>query len=513
MKRHALSSLPIRAIASAAACCLTFALASSPGAALAMEVDLQDLGAHMLAQPISEADDDLEELRNPYANETQGYSLLLPGGEFGVFERDGGNGETLFYLKDSIAETQASYGSLFSVLFAPGWSDTAIVDEFFGQLLASVSAQAGDEFTQINEGTYEMIVLGGVEMPAAAWYRYDDVASCLRFEMRAMEVLPGGGTVVWSMSAVNEEIDVTLQALSEAVATFKADPAAYGGASVVWTNASSLASRPAGESLPGSAYGSSSSSGGASGTPTTTSPAPAPISYTATSMTDGVSYYIQVPAEWTGFTEYGGYGESQLLEAYDYYNPAVRMTFWGLQEIPGSSLAAQLAGVPIVMENGTVANFVSLLPQLSALAAQNGQLGMPDETRVLDVEVVGAQQVSAVTDALAQVGMSGMICDESIVLARVILDDGNNTEVFALIYGTVAATGLEDFLSYAVMNVYGIFAPAEMFGEVALALAQSGCGQFSLHERYVQEHPNTEYDAVIYANSYQQWRNFILESF
>ena len=41
----------------------------------------------------------------------------------------------------------------------------------------------------------------------------------------------------------------------------------------------------------------------------------------------------------------------------------------------------EAAGKAIVMENGTVANFVSLLPQLSALAAQNGQLGMPDEVR------------------------------------------------------------------------------------------------------------------------------------
>ena len=235
--------------------------------------------------------------------------------------------------------------------------------------------------------------------------------------------------------------------------------------------------------------------------------------FTPIRMTDDYSYYITVPEEWWGFTEFGGWGESSLLEAYVYSYPEYRMTFWGLQEIPGSTLAAQLAGVPIIMESGSVTSFVQLLPQLSALAAQSGQLGMPSCTRVLSTEILKVTPVSAVTDIVSQTSMAGLITDEAIVEARMILDDGNYTEVTALIYATVAANGIAGFVSYSVMNVYGIFAPPDRFAEIARILAENDCGEFTLHDYFLQVTPGTEIDLLIYANSYQQWKNYILSNY
>ena len=236
------------------------------------------------------------------------------------------------------------------------------------------------------------------------------------------------------------------------------------------------------------------------------------LDFTVTERGDGWSYIMKVPEEWA-FIEYGGLGETTLVDTFYYYYPAIRMTYWGLQEVPGSTLTAQLSGVPIIMANGTVSSFVELLPEISILADLNGQLPMPDETRVLSVEILDVDYVSAVTDTVAQAGLGGMICDESIVKARMILDDGYNTEVTALIYGTVAYTSLGDFLSYSVMNIYGIFAPPEIFDEVARTLAERGCGEYAVHETYLQTHPDASYDKYIYANSYQQWRDYILSKY
>ena len=427
-----------------------------------------------------------------YVNGVQGYSVQFQGDKFGVEEYDGGAGQTTFYLLDSVLATPSGHGSKFTVNYMADWDGNPDVAQYLDETLFGAQMSDPDSFVQMTADPYEVLQAGDAAFPTVSWVRTDAATGKFVLEIRAMGVIEGGGCAYFGASMAEDEILVVADAMGRAVSSFRIDPDISGGIRVTWAEAVAPATQ---------------------GSPVDTSPAPVPsiIGYTATEKTDGYSYYIQVPAEWTGFTEFGGYGESSLVEAFDYFDPAVRMTFWGLQEIPGTDFAAQMAGVPLVMPGGTVADFVGLLPDLSYLAWQSGQLGMPDETRVLSVEILDVDRVSAVTDALAQVGMSGMVTDESIVTARMILDDGNNTEVTALIYGTVAATGLGDFLSYSVMNVYGIFAPPDVFGEVAHALAESGCGRFALYDAYMQG-IGAEFDAVIYANSYQEWHDYILSN-
>lgn len=434
---------------------------------------------------------DPAERDDTYVNSVQGYSVRFDGEAFGVEEHDDGAGQTTFYLIDSVLATSGRHGSGFTVSYLADWDGYPDAAQYFEEKLFNARMADPDSFVQMTSDPYDILQAGDVWFPTASWVRTDAETGRFVLEIRAVGVVEGGGCAYFGATMAEEEVQVVADALGKAVGSFRVDPDVSGGTPVTWADADA----PAAQGGPGDA---------------------SPVSvedtfdYTPATKTDGFSYYIQVPQEWTGFTEYGGYGESTLVEAYDYFNPSVRMTFWGLQEIPGTDLAAQMAGLPLVMPGDTVADFVELLPDLSYRAALDGQLGMPDEVRILSVEILGVDRVRAVTDALAQVGMDGMVTDEAIVKARVILDDGNNTEVTALIYGTVAATGLGDFLSYSVMAVHGIFAPPDMFGQVARALVESGCGRYSLHETYVREHPGTEYDEVIYASAYRQWSDYIL---
>ena len=82
-------------------------------------------------------------------------------------------------------------------------------------------------------------------MAAVAWYHTDAASGYDLFELRAMETRDDGSCVYWGVTTPDDELDVVMQGFTEAVATFKPDPWAFGGASVIWTNESSLAERPA----------------------------------------------------------------------------------------------------------------------------------------------------------------------------------------------------------------------------------------------------------------------------
>ena len=471
------------------AICLAIILAAGVAAGLLPAVS-EASAANGSAQPSEQGD--------VYVNDVHGYSVQYDASLFGVEERNDGAGQTTFYLLHSPLATPSNHGSRFTVNYMDSWDGFPDYDTYFEGVLYNARNEAPDSFVQMSADPYVILEAGEVPFPTVAWTRVDAETGQEVLEIRIMALVEGGGCAFFGMTMVEDDLQVVADALGRAVRTFRVNPDSSGGTQVTWVAVEAPQTKTGPVDQP---------------TPPEPDPAPAPISYTATEITDGYSYYFTVPAQWTGFTEFGGYGESSLLEAYDYSMPSVRMSFWGLQEIPGNDFSAQFAGVPIVMESGTVAEFVEMLPQLSSLAAQSGQLGMPDEVRILSAQVLSVEPVSAVTEALAQVGMDGLVCDEAIVTARVILDDGKNTEVTALIYGTVAVQGIGDFVSYSVMSVYGIFAPPDMFNEVARALAESGCGEFTLHEHYLNENDAVAYDVVIYASSYQLWRDYILSHF
>lgn len=459
-----------------------------------------------------------EEDIDTYINPVQGYSVRFRDDLFGVEEFNGGEGQTTFYLLNSAAATGTQHGSRYTVSYRADWDGFPDAETYLSETLFNAQMEDPDSYVQMTADPYEILEAGPVEMPAVSWTHYDAESGQTLQEIRAMAMIEGGGCVYFSASMIDEEMLTIADGMGQAVGSFRVDPFADGGTAVTWADADEPAAQ-AGNPDATVYQADTFSNNGTTYQDDTSSQDDIPYNeyaithFTPIQMTDGYSYYFTVPEEWWGFTDSGGWGESALLEAYVYEHPEYRMTFWGLQEIPGSTLAAQMSGVPFIMESGSVTSFVQLLPQICALADQSGQLGMPACTRVLSAEILKVTPVSAVTDIVSQTNLAGLITDEAIVEARMILNDGNYTEVKALIYATVAANGLAGFVSYSVMNIYGIFAPEDMFAEIARLLAENDCGELTLHEHYLQITLGTEIDPLIYANSYQQWKNYILSNY
>lgn len=464
-------------VAAGAACALIAAAAILPAGAGLADLPFAPAVPELAGIVAPRAAEDGPELsRNPYANDVQGYALLYDGGAYGIVEQDGRAGQTVFYLKDSIAETPTSFGSLFTVFYNADWDGNPTVDQYFEELLHNVEMESGDSFFQISEGNYQTISLAGVDMPAAAWYRHDADCGRDRFEMRAFEPVAGGGFAVWSMSAVDEEVDVVLQGLTEAVATFRDDPAAFRGADAVTVDAASLAQRP----RESSAGGGSRSPDGPGGAADDAARRQAPLSYTPVEFGDGRSFTMKVPQGWK-VSWFGGSGVQALVEAYDPDNPAVRMSFWGTQQVPASWNVANAYGMPFVLGSHTVAAYVDLFDELSAYAVAMGEHGFPTVLRVTSVEVTGSAPMSVLTDALATGGLDWAVADESLVTADMVLDDGYGTPVKAIVYATVIPSGFTGFEYDNLQLVYVVTAPADMIDDVYRALLESGCyGSFEV---------------------------------
>lgn len=429
---------------------------------------------------VAYASEAAEEVRTPYVNATQGYSLLRDSSLFGINEQNDGAGQTVFYLIGSKAETSSVYGSLYTVFYDPTWDGSLGIDQFFEQLVNNVRTESGDSFTPVTAGAYEYIELAGVRMPAAAWYRTSPDSGYRLFELRALEELPGGGAVVWSMSVIDEEADVVLKGLTEAAATFRTDPAFYNGTNPVRVSAASLATRS------GTGAG---SAGTSTGSPTDSQNPPtssaSTISYTPVQYTDGWSYTINVPQGWTVVAR-GGAGTSAIIDAYDPQNPAVRMMYVGTQNYPGTAYVGSLLGLPFTMGGPTVADYVQTFPAVSEFAVSIGDGAMPQVARVSSVEIIDIEEASTLTDQFAQFGMGGIISDEAVVTARMTLMDGNDTPIIGAIYAVVIPVGYGDLATYSVQNIYGIYAPADMFYDVSRAIVESGCGQFTVTDAYIQ---------------------------
>ena len=423
--------------------------------------------------------------RNPYTNEVQGYSLLIQGDMYGISEQYYGAGQTAFYLIDSIAETDTVYGSLFTLYYYPGYTDSdeyMTDDEFFTELLSNVKETSGDSFVPATAETYGTITLAGVSMPATAWSRQCPDSGLVLHEISAREILPDGSAVIWSMSAVDEEFNTVLQGFTEAIATFKTDPAAYGAAASIQIDPASLSQRQAGSTttIPGS------SSSGTGTVPSQNSPSASSLHYTAVEFSDGKSFTMKIPEGWR-VSYNGGAGLQALVEAYDPSNPAIRMGFWATQEVPASKNVAAAYGIPFVMQSATMEEYVKHFPEISTFAVSMGDAAYPIWTRVTSCEVIGSTPMTIVTDGLSQAGMDWMVADESIVLASMTLDDGSNTPVIVSVYGTVIPTGFTGFEINSIQLISIVVAPADVFEDVAAALVESGCyGSFEIMESYAR---------------------------
>ena len=470
-------------------------------------------GAVSIAQA---AESSREVQRDTYSNEIQGFSMLVQGDVFGINEQENGSGQVVFYLKDSIAETDAVFGGVYTVYYYAGGIGDVTVDGYFKELMRNVKNGAGDTFRAVSAGDYEMVTIAGVSLPAAAWYRQSPDSGLMLFEMRALETLPDGGVVMWGMSAVDDEADAVFQGLTEAIATFRVDPSAYGAARTVTVSPSMLSERPAdsSSSTGGSVFGGLVIGTETSGTTTTDSSAntsSGSISYTPVEFTDGRSFTMKLPQGWK-VSYNGGSGLQVLIDAYDPSNPAIRFCFWATQEMPASKNVASAYGIPFMMEEPTVANYASHLADTSAFAAATGQIGYPTWLSVTSSEVLGSEPVTIVTDQFASAGMDWMIADESIAIAALTLNDTAKTPVLASVYATVIPTGFSGFEIDSVQLIYVVTAPAEIFDDVMTALITSGCyGSFAVSESYARSSSGS--GPVVVGSSSSDSSSGILDSY